>query len=448
LHIIESNRLIRYLFKSIGGREQTAMTVIRPFRGLFYNLKLVDSLDRVITPPYDVLSAADQKRLHDISPYNIVRLEQGLIFPDDNDLNNRYSRAAKTMDQWLTDGILTKDQDKSFYLYEQSFTYQKVKYRRKGIITALMLEPYCNGNIFPHEKTMSAPKADRLALLKHLRANISPVFMLMTDPANHINQLFENYATEEPIIEVVENNGQKHRIWKLTNPDGHRHLIDYAGTQKLLIADGHHRYETALEYKEIISAKEHDSSAYIMSTVVSVNDPGLLMLPTHRLLSNLNSEQQRLLKQLINSEFDQVSCGKPDALNEILYMKALTKSSAEKKGFGILTGTEASILVSRNNNKNDLLPVELLHRNILEPFISLQKSNANLKEIISYPHDFTETFLNVIHPNSNSIAFILANIPVSEIYNRARSGGVMPQKTTFFYPKLPGGLVLRSFDLD
>jgi uncharacterized protein (DUF1015 family) len=421
------------------------MARIQPFRGFFYNHKLVGPLAGVITPPYDVLSLEEQERLHSNSPYNIVRLEQGLCYPDDSEHNNRYTRAAHTFNYWIEDRILVQDEYPSFYLYEQSFDYGGSKYFRKGVMAALRLEPF-GSSIFPHERTMAAPKADRFELLKHLKANISPIFLLMRDPDKQILGLYEQYSSNKPAIETTEIDGQTHRIWKITDQGEQRFFSDYAEKQKLLIADGHHRYETALKYSDLHGNQSDLEASYVLVTLVSSDDPGLLMLPTHRLLKNLDHNQRKFINELIAHNFKMLDLGKLTSLDPAKFISELSQKAATKNGIGYINNNSVSILIPKDKATSARLPVELLHEIILEPLLKPDHKTSGTEEMISYPHDLEQIIKQISENESDDIAFVIANIEVNTVWDRALKHGVMPQKTTFFYPKLPGGLVLRSLD--
>lgn len=222
------------------------MAVIRPFKALRYNLGLIGDLGKVITPPYDVIDADEQERLHQKSHYNIVRLEYGKTYPGDNYSDNRYTRAADTLQKWLEKKILIPDRLSAYYIYEQSYTYKQKKYRRRGIMAALKLEPYGEKVILPHELTMSGPKKDRLELLRRIQANVSPIFTLFPDPEDRMEELIAEAIKTGPICEAVEESGQSHRLWAFSDPNGQDIPGACLAGQPLLIADGHHRYETAL----------------------------------------------------------------------------------------------------------------------------------------------------------------------------------------------------------
>ena len=423
------------------------MANIKPFRGIRFNCSLIDDPGKVITPPYDVINDHEQDKLHSSSPYNIVRLEYGKILPGDNEDNNRYTRAAELLNNWLDTDILLLEDKQSYYLYEQHFSYHNTPCIRRGIAAALKLQPYEDNVILPHERTMTGPKADRLELLKATRTNTSPIFTLYPDPENRVEDFFQLIAGKEPVFESKEHDGQFHRLWKITDSSSLSEITTYIQSQPLLIADGHHRYETALDYSRLLIEGHEESAGYILTFMVSMQDPGLLVLPTHRLLSGLSSEQQTSLKRIIDNNFSVHDYGNPSDLNRTEYFVDLKNLSVSNNGFGFITHGQVSLLTPKNDMKYPglSLPVDILHKTILQPLLAPGEKSEVDKDLITYPHDLDSAIDSVLYGSANA-AFILDTVPVEEVLKHSRAGNVMPQKTTFFFPKLPGGLVLYNMD--
>lgn len=424
------------------------MAEIRPFRAIRYNDKLLDSMEQVISPPYDVLNADDQLSLYQLSPYNIIRLEYGKSYPDDNPDQNRYSRAAQTLSSWLAEGVLQSEDRKMFYLYEQSFNYDDVHFCRRGIFAALKVEQYSSGQVLPHEQTFSAPKADRLELLEKTRTNISPIFIIFPDPEAYISKLLKEISKTESFFELENQPGQRHRITRIDNPALQNEIVEFMKPQALLIADGHHRYETALKYKDFESNATGSAAEYILTILVSMKEPGLLMLPTHRLISELNKISAEKLINLCKNNFTLILMNNPNNCSEIDFQAEWKRMTRVKNAFAILTPDFNALLIPKAEKEKELLGVELLHKLIIDPFLKLQEATGEIKHLLTYPHDFESVQKTVLNENRDSIAFILDPIPVDEVYTRALQGKVMPQKTTYFYPKMPSGLLLRNLDLD
>ncbi len=423
------------------------MAIIKPFRGIRFNCSLVSDPGKVITPPYDVISEQEQERLHKKNPYNIVRLEYGKILPEDNEDNNRYSRAAETLEQWLNKNILMLEDKSSYYLYEQRFDYQGKTYTRRGIAAALKLQPYEDNIILPHERTMSGPKADRLELLKTTRTNTSPIFTLYPDQGNFVNEIFETVNGKTPVFDSGEHDDQSHRLWQIDDIDGISEITDHIKSQPLLIADGHHRYETALNYSQLSKGNIDKPSDYILTVMVSMFDPGLLVLPTHRLISGMTNTEVVNLQTILKDNFSIQPFSSTSEIDRSGFVAKLKNISSSNNGFGFINHDRACFLIPKKLEKQNEqpLPVELLHDLILEPLLDHDLVNKFGKERISYPHDI-DSAIDAVLSRSADTAFILDTVPVNKVLNYSRAGKIMPQKTTFFYPKLPGGLVLYNMD--
>ena len=422
------------------------MAVIQPFKGLRYNNKKITDQGKVITPPYDVIDEAAQNNLHELSPYNVIRLEYGKIFDSDHDQDNRYTRAEESLNKWIADGILQTDQQAAFYLYEQQYNYNQGEYRRRGIIAALQVEDYGARVILPHELTMTAPKADRYELLSHLKTNISPIFTLFPDPEAQIDYYFTEVAKEKPLVEAMEDSGQVHRLWALTDNRLQDQLVDYLAPQPLLIADGHHRYETALSYARNNSSLSDAGKDYILTVMVSMKDAGLLVLPTHRLIRELTAEQNAALENVLLKNFQFDYYGVPGRMDCARYLETLSRLSAEKQAIGFLDNIRAGYLIPKDNSFAHTLPVTILQEQILKPVLAPGEKSVVDKSMLSYPHDFDSAMREVLSSRAEA-AFILEPIAVEEVLKRAEAGEVMPQKSTFFYPKLPSGLVMHHHRL-
>lgn len=422
------------------------MPEIRPFKGIRYNQSLLEDLGTVITPPYDVIGPEEQDTLHNKSPYNIIRLEYGKSCHTDNDSYNHYTRASAVFEKWLQNKILIPESQKCYYLYEQSFSYYGVNYKRHGVIAALKLTPYDDRDILPHEQTMAGPKADRMDLLKHLRTNTSPIFTLFPDPDQILNHLFSTVDYADPFVIADQDSGQTHYLWPLADPEIQEFFTSYLASQQLLIADGHHRYETALNYYQNRDQVNSPGTDFILTIMVSMKDPGLLVLPTHRLLRGLTPQQIESMHNIIAQEFDLVEQDNSNLLKSVDFLKDLAKISREHNGFGFITPRKTFLLIPRSGTMGDNLPVTLLHDRILKPLFAARESSIVDKDKISYPHDLNIA-LEAVLSGSADAAFILDPIAVDKVFDRASQGKVMPQKSTFFYPKLPGGLVLYHMDL-
>jgi len=421
------------------------MAVIKPFKALRYSPSYVKDHGAVITPPYDVIDNAAQEELHQKSPYNIIRLEYGKTGPADSKTDNPYTRAKNSLNEWLEKQILLTEESACYYLYEQSYTYKGNSYSRRSFFASLKIEDYTSKVILPHELTMSAPKADRMELLSSLQTNVSPIFTLFPDPDDKMDLFFDSLTSSEPLINAIEDSGHVHRIWALRDPALQEQLTKYLAAQPLLIADGHHRYETALAYSRQSSTPAGAGKDYILAALVSMKDPGLLVLPTHRLVSEMTAEQESAMQNIFDEKFEYVEFGNPKTMDRLEYLQKLSGLSL-KNGFGFITVNKAGFIVPVKPETVNNLPVSMLHGEILKPVLAPGEKNEVDKQVISYPHDL-DTAVDAILNNQVLAAFILQPVAVEEVLKRAEAGEIMPQKSTFFYPKLPGGLVMAHHKL-
>ena len=269
------------------------MADVRPLRGIRYNDEVVSDLAQVVTPPYDVISKEAQAKYYARNPYNVIRLEFGAEQVGDNTLNNRYTRAAAALAEWRLQAVLRQDALPGYYLYQQVFSQNGQQYTRTSLLARVRLEPWSSKVVLPHEHTMSKPKDDRLKLLRACATNLSPIMSLYDDPQGRIRRLLGAYA-DKAEVRMTDEVGEGHRLQHITDPAQIDLIQNFFAERQLYIADGHHRYETALNYREEIREQRRqlhvdDAVQFVLMALVDVDDPGLLVLPTHRLLSGLPS---------------------------------------------------------------------------------------------------------------------------------------------------------------
>src|SRR5215472_4116073 len=275
------------------------MADIQPLRGIRYNSEAVGNMAEVVTPPYDVISEEAQARYYGRSPYNIIRLELGLDEPGDTRLNNSYTRAASTYAQWRAQSILRQDAVPCYYFYQQIFTHNGKTYARTSLLASVRLEPWSARVVLPHEHTMAKPKDDRLKLLRACVTNLSPIMSLYDDPQGRIRNLLSSYAANAE-VQITDEVNEDHRLHPITDAKQIGLIQDFFSERQLYIADGHHRYETALNYSEEVHAMHHqldpdDAANFVLMALIDIDDPGLLVLATHRLLSGLSQEKLNML---------------------------------------------------------------------------------------------------------------------------------------------------------
>ncbi len=419
------------------------MAEIIPFRGIRYDESITGDLSAVVTPPYDVIKPEEQALYYRRSPYNIIRLEYGLTGENDSATNNRYTRAAGTLQRWLEEGALRHEDKKVFYVYEQTFTYRENTYRRTGLVAALKAEPYHRKTVLPHEETLQKAKSDRLQLLRHCRANFSPIFGLFADPGDEAGQIMRTAKKGDPLIDLFMPGGtERHILWALDDLDRQNRLIDFMASRPVFIADGHHRYETAVAFAGESDLKQYPGRGYVLSILVSLRDPGLVILPTHRVLKGLAPAKIAGLLRAARENFKATEWGSLQAADLPSFLAEIKARGAAAPAFGLIT--EETALLLQGEAAEDTLDVSILKNRLLAPLFADMEPSA-FEEHVSYSKDEYEV-LELIRCQKAQAAFLLNATPMQELTARASRGEKMPQKSTYFYPKLPSGLVI--YDLD
>ncbi len=430
------------------------MANITPFIGLRYNNEKVNNLTAVVTPPYDIIDEKEQARYYAEHPANIIRLELGLVFPDDDESNNRYTRAHQYLERWIEDEILSYESKPALYLYQQEFKAHDTSMVRNGFICGLKVEDYAQGNILPHEETLSKPKADRLQLMRATQSNFSSIFGLYSDTENVVQKaLFNAVEVTEPDIEIYDEVNEAHRIWAVTNEEAIQTIVNFMQDQQIFIADGHHRYETALEYAREMKAAGHEGYDYVMTTLVNMFDPGLVILPTHRMVGDLQDLNLQALREQLEAFFNVRPFGSKEQLPDLL--AEMTKPWQEKHLFGMYDQTGHLYLLelkdaeaARNQLPTDRsdawkgLDVAVLDNLILDHILGIGAAERREQKNVEYTKDAREA-LTRVDQGDHQLAFILNPTRIDEIIAVARAGDKMPQKATYFYPKLLTGLVIN-----
>ncbi len=417
------------------------MAQIKPFKGLIYNPKL--PIEKLVAPPYDVISESERDELYELYPYNVIRL----ILNRDED---RYKSAKYHFDEWLENRILVEKEKEGVYVYEQDFEIDGNKYNRIGIICLMKLEEFGKGKIFPHEKTFPKPKEDRFNLLKETNAQFDHIFGIYPDPEFKIENLTFDLKLEKPLFNFEFPSGSNiwHRLYEITDEDLINKIISIFSNFPVFIADGHHRYEVGLMFRDYIMSlsKMKDEHNYILTYLTNMESPGLVILPTHRVL--LEIEKDDLRKKLSGESFENYF--ESHAVNSIEELKNLLKRTG-KGCFGIYFGhSESLFLKIKEQRLIDLHlpadmpePVKNLDVTILHEFIfKMLEIDAN-KIKIAYTHELKKAI--ELAEEKDKVAFLLNPPLVSDIKNVSLSGATMPQKSTYFYPKVLSGIVMRKF---
>ncbi len=443
--------------KHTGGKK---MATITPLQGLRYDEKKAGNIMNLVTPPYDVIDATAQEGYYQLNPYNVIRLEYGKTTPSDNDTDNRYTRAADFFRQWQSEGILKPEDEPALYLYQQQFDVDGKTMVRTGIICGVKLEPYENGVVLPHEETMPKHKADRLALMQACGANFSPIFGLYSDPERQIDHLLLNAVQDAPgSINFTDEMGLGHRLWVITDKALVEQVQQLMQEQRIFIADGHHRYETALNYAR--QNPDKPAACYIMMTLVNLYDPGLVILPTHRLVVESKVDNQQLLANL-QEDFvvEKTTAADVNQVTELMNSIAEFQGNggtAHRQVFGLYVGKNVYYTLTLRNKDiiNNKMPAEhstawrrldvsVLQKLIMENQLGIDMQAVAAGDVIKYTRSAQEA-VQVVDQGECQMSFLMNPTLIAEVTEVATNGEKMPQKSTFFYPKLITGLVINKF---
>ncbi|MBN1932220.1 MAG: DUF1015 domain-containing protein [Desulfobacterales bacterium] len=439
------------------------MAHIIPFRGTLYNPDKIKNFSDVVTPPYDVISKEEQQNFYKRHPYNIIRLILGKTTESDTDTNNRYTRAAQQFNQWFSEGILLQDQTPSMYLTSVDFSIEDKKITRYGLIAAVGLEPFEKGIILPHEKTFSKIKSERFELIKACHANFSSIFSLYSDQKGILDALKHKAFNYEPAIDLFDQSGHRHKLWRITDTDLHHYVTESMKTENLFIADGHHRYETALNYRNWIAdnnpsfSSDHPAN-HTMMYLCSMEDPGLIIMPAHRMLKKVDDSTLAAFIQKSLEYFNIVTTpfkgkGREKAQEEFI---ALLKSNASKKSIGVFIKNhpEFYLLTLKPNVMEQMfgeelqeslreLDVTVLTRLIFLEILDFDQARLDNEKLIAYSSSELEA-IDSVASGKFDITFILNSTKIEQVRNVAKAKLVMPRKSTYFYPKVITGQVLNK----
>jgi uncharacterized protein (DUF1015 family) len=433
------------------------MAEIAPLMPLRYDLaRLSGGLANVIAPPYDVISPEERAALAARDPHNIVRL----ILPD-GDGDAKYAHAAGLLARWREQGVLVRDSEPSFYRYEQAFTGPGggEPIRRRGFLALVRLVPFADRIVLPHERTLSGPKEDRLKLFRATRANLSPGFMLYRDPRGELDGPL---GEGDRLAEYRTPDGVHHVLAKVHDGSAVRAIVEAMARSTLLIADGHHRYETALRYAQDVTAAHPDAPQgaehlFFMTFLVNGDDPNLVVFPTHRHVHSLASFSFDSLVQGAKGLFVVEELERNADAATVL--GALRRAGARGPSIAAAAADGRAILWTlRDDVELDVHPtlgqrpailrktdVVLLHAGVLEPILGITPQAQADKTNLSYPQDASSA-LAELRAGKGNVLFLMNATPVSQVREVAESGEVMPQKSTFFYPKVPTGLAIHTLD--
>ncbi len=375
-----------------------------------------------------------QARYLAASPYNLVRIILGERKPSDSDSENVYTRAAGYLNDWIRDGILAQDAVPGLYAYFQEFQVPDSGERltRKGFIGIGKIEDYSANIVYRHEQTLSGPKKDRLELLRHTRAHFGQIFMLYPDPHNEMDRILDEAAAGRPAVDVADDYGARHRLWLISDPVRVTRIQDSMAAKKLLIADGHHRYETALAYRN--EHPDDPAAQYVMMTFVNMHSPGLKILATHRVLRNLAGfEAQRFFEKAVKDGWSVAAVASLDELK-----KRMAQPDPKRVQIGVVAAGEMRLM--QRARKEGQLDVPILHQDVLGSLLGVSEEAVRDERHIKYVRGIDAAAAEV--EAGAQIAFLLEPTPIEDMARIAFAGGVMPQKSTDFYPKLLSGMTI------
>jgi len=436
------------------------MAEVLPFRGIRYNPTHVPDFNTVVTPPYDVIDADLQESLYRSNPYNVVRLDYGKVLPADDDLENRYSRAAHSFHEWLTRGVLIQDRECSIYYTEQDYAGEFGEAKtRKGFLAAVRLEDPESGLYLPHEKTLAGPKADRLRLMQACRANLSPIFSLYDDPNFEVLRDVENVPLgNRPLMTVDMQDGSVTRLWRISERDQIRRVADGLSAKSFFIADGHHRYETALNYRDLRRQEEPGYTGrepwnYVLMYLSNLSAPGLTVFPTHRAVFGLEGFRADAFRERLNEYFqvEEVPGAVRDLLGRLKGLRGqahafgLTAKGDSRQWLVTLRDEKVmdQLLAGRTPRVLRTLDVTVLHSVILERLLGIDPKAQEEQRHLRYVKGHDELMRVVREDPGFQLGFLLNPTRVEEVKVVAEAGERMPQKSTFFFPKLVTGMLIN-----
>ncbi len=440
------------------------MAEIYPFRALHFNPGKILDLGKVVTQPYDKITAEMQARYYDLDPYNMVRIIRGRPSHEDTDQDNAYSRAARDFRNWIDNRFLISEREPALYPYYQEYCLpgqRESKKLRRGFIALCRLEDYSRGVVHRHEETLAGPKADRLELLKATRAHFGQLFVLYSDPEGAIEAELGAHSKGHPWQEVGDEYEALHSVWRVTDPTTIERVVEAMRDKKLVIADGHHRYETALAYRDFCRAQPEpdDRAEYVMMTFIRMETEGLTVLPTHRVVHSLPDFDWGAFVAPVQRIFD---VEEVPVQGEIRgwgsrFLERLAQAGRELPAIGVYAKPARLALLRLRNaiHLEGLLPdlpaslrrldVVILHRLLLEEALGINRQAVQEEKNLRYVREF-EVAIQQVEGGKAQVCFLVNPTPIEAVRDIAFAGLVLPQKSTDFYPKLLSGLAVYWLD--
>jgi uncharacterized protein (DUF1015 family) len=414
------------------------MARIKPFQPYRYSSE-AGNIDDLVTQPYDKISPKMQERYLARSPYNLVRIILGPSLEGDTDSENVYTRGARYLSEWIEKRVLQKEDAPSIYAYFQEFELPDTGERltRKGFIALGAVEDYKAGVVHRHEQTLSGPKKDRRQVLEHTRAHFGQIFMLYPDPENRIDAILDKAAADKPTAAVTDEYGVVHTLFKISDPAVLAEVEQSISDKKLVIADGHHRYETALSFRD--DHPELEDARWVMMTFVNMHSPGLRILATHRVLTGLKSFDPDAFLTKARSKFEVLRFDSPAALKQ-----AWEQPDLGRIRIGMAAQNGSAIYMLERPREGDL-DVRILHADILEGLLGISPEAVRDEHYIRYVRGL-ENATDMVANAEAQVAFLLEATTIQQVADTSFGGGCMPQKSTDFYPKLLTGLTIYKLE--
>ncbi len=443
------------------------MARIIPFRGLRYNAAN-DDLKEIVAPPYDVISDEQRDFLYQRHEHNIVRLERGKDLPIDTIQENKYTRARQYLEQWIREGVLKRDKEPSIYIYEQEYKYSSEKpKKRRGFMALARLEEQESGVILGHEQTLMPPKLDRLNLMKECRANLSPIFSLFSQPDGAVDKILAEAASRRPPdVDFSDDAGIRNGLWIVSDGAIIESLTQHMRDKAIIIADGHHRYETALIYRHIKRSEKNAPAGerphdYVMMMFVNLDGGGVTIYPIHRIVHGIADFDAGAFRNRLEEQFELTSysftCSDCEGVTDML-LSDLARAGENTNAFGLyLGGDRFDLLRARDAARLrgfvengpceswKALDVTIAQKVILQDILGIDTKNISKEEHVQYT-PWGKVALEAVRHGEAQIALLLNPTRPEQVKAVTYAGEKMPQKSTFFYPKLLSGLVINQFD--
>lgn len=439
------------------------MATVLPFQGILYNPEIIPDSGDVTTPPYDVISPEEQSAFYDRHPNNIIRLILNQATDADTAENNPHSRSAAFFQQWLDEEILKRDDQPALYVKAITYTHADETITRYGLIARVGIEPFEKRIVLPHEKTFSKVRSERLQLLKATHCNYCPIFSLYPDEGDILTTLEGAVDKSAPVVDFVDEQNHRHQLWRVTDPTVHHQVAQSMQPKRLFIADGHHRYETSLNFKKHLqetdpSFDDQHPANYVMMYLCSMSDPGLIILPAHRLLKAVSPDD---LEKAINAShdyFDVTEYPFSPADRSTVEQRFLTDLSegASRQAIGIyahrspvfyLLSLKTGVMEDLFTDELDIslrsLDVTVLTRLVFMKILGFDQQRLDNEKLIGYASTSEKAF-QAIDSGNYEVAFILNPTRIEQVQEVAQKGLIMPRKSTYFFPKVRSGLVIND----